>query len=80
MRCWRDPIEKLTHTENWYFCSEMVAMIYKELAIYPSTVNPKNALPRDIAYPEVDTDHMPRIVGKMTPITTPIHYRYGIRI
>ena len=74
MRKYRSIVEKLCHNKNCYFCSEIVALAFKEFGIYPGSVNEKDVLPRDIIYPEADTDKMPKIVETMTYITTPIHY------
>ena len=32
---------------KWQFCSEMAANIYKDIGLFPSTVNPSNAMPAD---------------------------------
>lgn len=75
LRWARKKIEKICHTESWLFCSELVAVIYVKLGIYPGTINPENVVPRDIAFPEADTDAMPRILnGEVKYVTTPIHY------
>ena len=61
-------------TSDLLFCSELVALLLKYLSIYPSEINEKDVLPRDIAYPEADTDVMPKIISSIIYITTPKHY------
>jgi len=85
MRPLRKHVTKICNSHDWYFCSELIANIYKDLGVYPTTVNPEDVLPRDIAYPCADLDSMPVIVGKITHLTTLLHYRpkghqYQIRI
>ena len=73
LRKYRDSIETVCHTKDWYFCSEIVAKIFKIFGIYPDTINEKDVLPRDIIHPEVDIDRMPKVIETLTYITTPIH-------
>ena len=47
LRFLRKPIEYILGTEKWLFCSELVALVYKELGIISSNVNPKNVVPQD---------------------------------
>ena len=52
----RDHIEQFLNTDDWLFCSELVAEIYVKLGIFPDTVDPKNVVPMDfIGY---DLDHV----------------------
>jgi hypothetical protein len=74
LRKYRDSIENFTNTSDWLFCSELVAMVLKYFNVYPPEVNPKDVLPRDIAFPEADTDPMPKIISNIIHITTPLHY------
>jgi hypothetical protein len=76
MRKWRPWVEKMCHTEDWLFCSELLAMTYNHMGVYsPSAhVNPKDVIPRDIAYPSLDIDEMPTVVSKISYITTQPHY------
>jgi hypothetical protein len=73
LRPMRPMIEKALHTENWLFCSELVATIYRNFGVYPQTINPKDVVPADIAYPEEDTDRTPKIVREIIYLTSPIH-------
>jgi len=74
LRPCRSCIEHSLHTEEWLFCSELIATIYKEFEVLPEYVNPKNVLPADLVYPEEDTDTMVKIVSDIVYITSPIHY------
>jgi hypothetical protein len=73
MRKYREEIDELCHTQNWIFCSELVAMVYKRFGVYPPNINPKDVVPRDIIYPWMDTDEMPKIINELIYITTPLH-------
>lgn len=70
----RKKIEEMCDTEGWIFCSELVALAYKHMDVYPATLNEKDVLPRDIANPETDTDKTPKVISEIIYITTPIHY------
>lgn len=74
LRKYRDYIEKLSGTQEWLFCSEVVALIYKIFGIYPDNVNEKDVLPRDLIRPWQDVDTLPKIIGELIYITTPKHY------
>jgi hypothetical protein len=53
----RGIIEKLLCTEDWLFCSEAVATIYKELNILPESTEPKNVVPMDfLGYDDESAD------------------------
>jgi len=70
----RPCIERVLHTEDWVFCSELVADYYVALDILPKTVIPANVLPADLVYPNEDSDDMPVIVSKINEITTQPHF------
>lgn len=74
MRPLRPLIEKLLHTEKWLFCSELIATVYKEFAVLPAYVDPKDVLPADLVYPEEDTDKMVKIVSDIIYLTSLKHY------
>lgn len=74
MRPCRSKVEDFCKTNEWLFCSELVAMAYKYMRIYPEYVDPKTVIPRDIAYPKSDTDKMPYIFKNINYITTLKHY------
>lgn len=72
-------LEYILNTEEWLFCSELVAIVFKELHIYPDNVDPKTVCPRDIAYNEADSEDItPKIINSITYITTPKHYKENI--
>lgn len=73
-RPYRSFVEKTIHTENWLFCSEMVALVYKRLNILPEYVNPKDVIPADLVYPHEDTDQMPKIIQDIVYIVSQCHY------
>jgi hypothetical protein len=74
LRPCRDVVEAICNTKDFYFCSEIVALLYKHMGVYPETVNEKDVLPIDISYSELDKDGTPKIMKKIILITTPIHY------
>lgn len=47
MRPVREEIEHVAGTEEWLFCSELVALIYRELKFLPKSVEPDNFVPMD---------------------------------
>lgn len=67
--------EHLFLTQDWLFCSELVAMVYKELGVLPNNVNPKDVVPDDLVNAHNDTDTMPVIDCPPTLITTEQHCR-----
>lgn len=66
-------MEHVFYTENWLFCSEMVAIIYKSLGVLPRSINPKDVVPDDLVNAFNDSDFMPTITHIPTVITTPCH-------
>lgn len=78
-RACRDISEKIFNTDSWLFCSEFVACVYRDLGVYPATINPKNVVPSDIAYYLSDVDkETTDIVNRLTYITTDKHYQKGV--
>ncbi|MDD5753545.1 MAG: hypothetical protein PHN45_02165 [Methylococcales bacterium] len=75
----RPYVEHAFHTEEWLFCSELVALVYVEMGVLPSDVNPQDVLPADLVYPHEDTDDMPNIIRGVNHVTTPIHYSHDIK-
>lgn len=69
----RNPIESLFQTSDWLFCSELAALLYKQFGILPATINEKNVVPRDLAFPEADDEQMPKIVSEIIYIVSPKH-------
>ena len=56
MRCARDEVEEATGTEDWLFCSELVAAVYRTLGIFDISVEPKNVVPMDFLGYEADEE------------------------
>jgi hypothetical protein len=56
IRCIRDDVEKLLGTEDWLFCSELIALVYKVMGILPDSVNVKNVVPMDFIGYDNDGD------------------------
>ena len=57
----RDPIEKLFRTKDWLFCAELVALVYREIGLFPPDTVVKNVVPADFYVK--DADGLPHIVG-----------------
>ena len=74
LRPCRDKIEHFVDSESWLFCSELVAAVLKHMGVYSSEINERDVLPRDIAFPETDTDVMPKILSHLIHVTTPQYY------
>lgn len=53
-RCCRGCTEETLNTEEWLFCSEMVALIYVKLGILPKGLNSKNVAPMDFLGFDID--------------------------
>lgn len=51
----REAVENALNTEDWLFCSELVATIYKELGLFDKSVNPKNVVPTDFLGYDADS-------------------------
>ena len=69
----RDDVEDLLDTGKWLFCSELVAMIYKKLGLFPPNVEPKNVVPMDFIGYDVDLPAgggIPVIVEKLIYVRT----------
>jgi len=47
-RCCRSTAEKGMDTEDWLFCSELVAHVFQDLGVLHKSVNPKNVVPVDL--------------------------------
>jgi len=72
-RSHRDLIEETLNTENWLFCSELVALIYKNLGIFPESIDPKNVVPMDfIGFDDEDevNENIPDVYSKLTYVRT----------
>jgi hypothetical protein len=72
LRKTRDEIEDICNSEEWLFCSELVAIVYKELYLIPKNVDPKNVVPMDFVGYDVDSMEnggLPIVVKKPIYIT-----------
>lgn len=68
-RYYRDTFEEILNTENWLFCSELVALVYKEVGIFPEDIDPKNVVPMDfIGFDNEDkiNENVPEVFSKLT--------------
>ena len=74
MRPLRSLVDHIFHTEEWLFCSEMVALVYNSLNILSPNINSRDVTPDDLIYPEADIDRIPKIINNINYITTPSHY------
>lgn len=76
----REIGEYLLDTEDWLFCSELVAVVYKDLGIFPAKVNPKNVVPMDFLGCDADTSHdggVPPVIQLPTYYVTATRYEWG---
>ena len=63
----RENVENLLGTEDWLFCSELVAVVYQELGWFSHNVEPKNVVPMDFVGRDGDSEEdggIPVIVEK----------------
>lgn len=76
LRPLRDEAEMLLNSSEWLFCSELVALIYVKMGIFPPDVNPKNVVPMDFAGYELD------LVGGIPPgkFNAPIPIKINARL
>jgi len=44
----RDSLEKKLNTENWMFCSELIAQVFQDLQMIPRSVTSNNVVPMDL--------------------------------
>ena len=66
----RDVLEKSFGPDHWLFCSELIAVTYMQMGIFPKTVIPENVVPMDfLGYEQdsSDTGGIP-IVVKLPPV------------
>jgi hypothetical protein len=67
-------IRKTLNTENWIFCSEFIAEIYKKLGIYPYYINSKDITPSDIIYSYMDISKIPITINTLYFLTKQTSY------
>lgn len=72
LRIYRNLVDKIFHSQKLMFCSELVAMVYKKLGVYPNpdAIDPMNIIPEHLVHPE---GVMPALFDKTTYITTQSH-------
>lgn len=69
----RDVSEEALGTQEWLFCSELIAVIYQELGLYPSEIDPRDVVPMDFIGFDVDKNKIPVIVEKPVYIVSSFH-------
>ena len=52
----RENAEEIFGTEEWLFCSELVAVVYRELGWFSPSVDPKNVVPMDFIGRDGDSE------------------------
>lgn len=65
----RKSAESTASSTEWLFCSELVAVIYQELGIIPSDVNPRDVVPMDFFGYDADTHGVPCVIEPPQYIT-----------
>jgi hypothetical protein len=74
----RKPVNKLIGTEHWRVCSSLVAYVYKQMGIFPETIDPRNAYPVDFLGIDKDSlinGGLPlKIIVPPTYIVSPKYY------
>ena len=50
----RKEVDEIIKADSFIFCSELVALLYKQLHIYTALVNPSNVVPMDIIGYDLD--------------------------
>lgn len=77
--------EKVLNTEDWYFCSELVASVFRDMGIINKDIDPKTVTPVDLCYFSGDQDFIHDkktrknsnnkiLIKKLTYITSPKHF------
>lgn len=77
--------EKVLNTEEWYFCSELVANVFRDMGIINPSIDPKTVTPVDLCYFTGDQDFIndkknrknsnnKMIIKKLTYVVSPKHY------
>ena len=63
------PLRYLTEIKHidssWLFCSELVATVYRDLGIFPQTVNPENVVPVDFLPYVTDFNNAPKVIDSI---------------
>lgn len=64
----RSKMERESGTEEWLFCSELAALTYKSIGIFPDDINEKDVVPQDFIGADVDCK-IPQIFEEPVVIT-----------
>lgn len=59
---WPSLKGKLCFGRKWIFCSQLVAIIFKTLGIYPETIKPALVIPEDIDCPKHSWQNLPSVI------------------
>lgn len=54
--------------EEWRFCSQLVAIIYKKLGVLSEKVDPEVVVPQDLATPDISEEKLPKILNDIVVI------------
>ena len=68
LRPLRNLTEKVFRTQKWLFCSELAALTYKKMGIFPSDCDPRDCVPMDFL--GFDEDRLPIVVKEPIYIKT----------
>lgn len=60
LRPLRNLSEKIFRTKKWLFCSELAALTYKKMGIFPADCDPRDCVPMDFL--GFDEDRLPIVV------------------
>lgn len=64
----RKEMDEIIKADSFIFCSELVALLYKQLHIYTALVNPSNVVPMDIIGYDVDTKNRGGVDNVLMPL------------
>lgn len=73
----REEADEVLHTSETIFCSEMIAIVFKELGFLPEEVIPKNVVPMDFFgfdSEKVKTERVPVIIESPLAIVSMYHF------
>ena len=68
LRPLRNLTEKIFRTKKWLFCSELAALTYKKMGIFPPDCDPRDCVPMDFL--GFDEDRLPIVVKEPIYIKT----------
>lgn len=64
----RKEVDEIIKSDTFLFCSELVALAYKQLKIYTALVNPSNVVPMDIIGYDIDNLNRGGISNVLMPL------------